>query len=48
LHEQSAHLAQELGLRPELVMDYSNMADTYSSMGLYDEALRVDTRWRAN
>ena len=43
LHEQSAHLAQELGLRPELVMDYSNMADTYSSMGLYDEALRVDT-----
>jgi DNA-binding SARP family transcriptional activator len=44
LHEISARLAQELDLVPELAMDYSNMADTYSSMGLYEEAVRVGSR----
>ncbi len=46
LHEQSAELARSLGLRPELVMDYSNMADAYSGMGRYDEALRVNALTR--
>lgn len=41
LHQQSAALAKELGLIPELAVDYSNMADAYSSMGLYEEAVRV-------
>ena len=39
LHETSAALAQELGLIPELAMDYSNLAETYSTMGLFEQAL---------
>ena len=43
LHETSAVLAQQLGLLPELAMDYTNLADTYSSMGRFDQAVHYSS-----
>lgn len=44
LHEASAALAEQLNLLPELSMDYSNLSDAYSAIGLHGQAAHAARR----